>query len=149
MARREYCCYEYVQLRGCELTVKSGIRHRIRGGAEKSVRKRRKNVVAQKRSSVRLELAGNKMRLSKIQTRAASTTGVAAEEEAGNLAAQPPMGWHFDNPTANQIATQISERQRQFIVVWRSPGLAPVAPSATSSRNVSIGANVTAEKTPL
>ena len=129
--------------------MKSGIRHRIRGGAKKHVRKRRKNVVAKKRSSARLKLAGDKMRLSKIQTRAALTTGVSAEEEADSLAAQPPMGWHFDNPTANQIATQISEQHHQFIVVWRSPGLAPVAPSATSSRNVTIGANVAAEKMPL
>ena len=129
--------------------MKSSIRHRIRGGAKKSVRKRRKNVVAKKRSSARLELAEDKKRLSEIQTRAALTTGVAAEEEAGSLAAQPPMGWHFDNPTANQIAAQISERHRQFIIVWRSSGLAPVAPSATSSRNVTIGANVAAEKMSL
>jgi hypothetical protein len=129
--------------------VKSGIRHRMRDGAKKSVRKRRKNVVAKKLSSARLELAGDKKRLSKTQTRAASTTSVAAEEEAGSLAAQHPMGWHFDHPTANQIATQIFVQHRQFIVVWRSPGLAPVAPSATSMRNVTIGANVAAEKMSL
>lgn len=128
--------------------MKSGIRHR-RGGAKKLVRKRRKNVVAKKRSSARLKLDGDKKRFSKIQTRAASTSGVAAKEEGGGLATQRPMGWYPANPIAIQIVAQISERDQKFIVVWRSPGLAPVAPSATSSRNVTIGANVAAEKMPL
>ena len=81
--------------------MKSGKRHR--NGVKKIVRKRRKNVVAKKRSSARLKLAGDKKHLSKIQTRA----------------------------------------------VWRSPGLALVAPSATNLWNVTIGANVATEKMPL
>jgi hypothetical protein len=99
---------------------------------------------AKKRSSARL-----KKRLSKKQTRAASTTGVAAKEEAGSLAVQPPMGWYTDDRTANQFAAQISDRDRKFIAAQQSPGMAPVAPSATSSRNVTIAANVAAEKMPL
>jgi hypothetical protein len=102
-----------------------------------------------KRPSAPPKLAGVKKRLWKKQARAASTTGVAAKEAAGYLIARPATGWHTDDRTANRIAAQVSNPHRKFIATQQSLGLTPVAPLATSSRNLTIVANVTAEQMQL